>query len=93
MLPLSLGKGLTIFGLLLDTIGVCILFLFAWPQPDFGGEKLLLDKKSLEQGKVDKHIHSFYAIIVLVCMVIGFFIPNCRNLIQLTISTNFSTVI
>jgi hypothetical protein len=69
------GQWFNTIGLVLDIIGVCILFKFGWPQPD-------LDK-SIKAAWDDKHpgvaiylrkrrLYKTMSVIGLVCLVGGF---------------------
>jgi hypothetical protein len=58
-------------GLILDIIGVCILFKFGFPQPDLdGGNKLIWGKDPSVENKRKKYVAM--SVIGLVCLIAGF---------------------
>jgi hypothetical protein len=66
------GKWLTSIGLVLDIVGVVILFKFGFPQPDFEEAILLATEGSDPEGPKKRKLWTAMSMIGLVCLVGGF---------------------
>ena len=58
-------------GLVLGMLGVLVLFVWGPPQPDFGGDKLLLEQQSGE-GAAKRMLYGYASSLGLACVGIGF---------------------
>jgi hypothetical protein len=66
------GKWLTSIGLVLDIIGVCILFKYGFPQPDFGEAVLLATEQTDPEAPRKRKLWTWMSAVGLVCLVGGF---------------------
>ena len=66
------GKWLTSIGLVLDIIGVCLLFVYGFPQPDLDDTIKLVSEQKDPDAPRKRRRWVWMSGIGLACLVVGF---------------------